>query len=225
LPLGRYFIQEVTAPPFYQISGERHEADLEYPGQIIRISAYDKSAELGTAIKKTGNIEVMAGDVMRYDFSGIANASNVPLSDFYWSDRLPTDAVRARTLVTGTYNGRVYYRVMYKTNYSDYRVLAQNLLSTNNYSFDLAEGILGLMQSETVTDIKLEFGTAPAGFTSVTKPMLVVQTLPNLPSGYQIANHCEVGGVYQGAPQVSTATWITKVVRFGPAPGLPKTGY
>ncbi|MDR1574246.1 MAG: Cys-Gln thioester bond-forming surface protein [Clostridiales Family XIII bacterium] len=222
LPLGRYFITEVTAPPFYQISGERHEAELEYPGQIIRISAYNKSAELGTTIKKTGNIEVMAGDGMRYDFS-LANTSNVPLSDFYLSDRLPTDAARAATLVTGTYSQRLYYRALYKTNYGDYRVLAQNLLSTNNYSFDLTERTLGLMQGETVTDVKLEFGTAPVGFASIAKPMLFVTTLPNLPNGYQIVNRCEVGGIYQGAPQTSTAAWLTKIVRFGP--GLPKTGY
>jgi hypothetical protein len=110
-------------------------------------------------------------------------------------------------------------------NYNDYRVLAQNLLSTNNYSFDLTENVLGLMRGETVTDIKLEFGTVGAGFKSVTNPMLTVRTLPNLPGGYQIINRCEVGGVYQGAPQVSTAAWLTSVVRFGPAPGLPKTGY
>jgi hypothetical protein len=162
---------------------------------------------------------------MRYDFSGIANTSNVPLSDFYWTNRLPTDASRAVTLITGTYNKRVYYRVLYKTNYGDYRVLAQNLLSTNNYSFDLTGNVLGLMQGETVTDIKLEFGTVETGFASITKPMLIVQTLPNLPSSYQIVNRCEVGGVYQGAPQVSTAAWVTRVIRFGPVPSLPKTGY
>jgi hypothetical protein len=223
LPLGRYYISEVTAPPYYQISNERYEAELEYPGQIIRISAYDKSAVLGTAIRKTGNIEVMAGDSMRYDFSGITNASNVPLSDFYWSDRLPTDASRAQMLVTGTYSQRNYYRALYKTNYNDYRVLAQNLLTTNNYSFSL--NVLGLMPGEAVTDVKLEFGTVEAGFASVTKPMITVLTLPNLQNGYQIINRCEVGGVYQGAPQVSTAAWLTKVVRFGPAPSLPKTGY
>jgi hypothetical protein len=225
LPLGRYFITEVTAPPFYQISGERHEAELEYPGQIVRIATYDKSAELGTMIKKTGNIEVLAGDGMRYDFSGIANTSNVPLSDFYWTDRIPTDAARAQMLITGTYNQRLYYRALYKTNHNDYRVLAQNLLSTNNYSFSLAENVLGLMPGEVVTDVRLEFGTVPAGFAGVTKPMITVLTLPNLQSGYQIVNRCEVGGAYQGAPQSSTAAWVTKVVRFGPAPGLPQTGY
>lgn len=224
LPLGRYFIKEVTAPAYYQLSGERMEAELEYAGQIIRLSAYNKSASLGTQIKKTGNVEVLAGDSMRYDIS-LANTSNVPLTNFYWSDRLPTDAVRIQSFTTGTYNQRVYYRVVYKTNYNAWRVLSSNLLSTNNYSFNMTAAALGLMSGETVTEVKLEFGTVAAGFASETKPMITVLTLSSLANGYQIINRCEVGGQYLGAWQTSTAAWITKVIRLQPNPVLPKTGY
>ncbi len=83
---------------------------------------------------------------------------------------------------------------------------------------------LGLMNGEAVTEVKLEFGTVSAGFSSVTKPMITVLTLPTLPNGYQLTNRCEVGGQYQGAPQNSSSAWITKVVRFGSNPTLPKTG-
>jgi uncharacterized repeat protein (TIGR01451 family) len=223
LPLGRYYVQAVTAPPYFQLSGGRLEAAIEYSGQIIRLSAYNKSAELGTEIKKAGNIEVIAGDSMRYDIS-VANTSNVPLSHFYWSDRLPTDAARAQSLTTGTYNQRLYYRILYKTNAGSWRILASNLLTTNNYSYSLAASALGLAAGELVTDIKFEFGTVETGFASVTKPTVTVQTLPGLASGYQITNRCEAGGQYQGAEQVSTAVWVTKVVKFGTSPTLPKTG-
>lgn len=224
LPLGRYFVREVTAPAYYQLSGERMEAEIEYPGQIIKLTAFNQSADLAVAIKKTGNQQVIAGDAMRYDFSGITNSSNVPLENFYWSDRVPTDAARANTIVTGTYSQRLTYRIIYKTNSGDWRVLRENLLTTNNYSFSLTAAALGLMQGEYVTDVRLEFGTVAAGFTSVTKPMLTVNTLPTLPGGYQIVNRCEVGGQYQGTWQQATASWLTTTVKFG-SPTLPKTGY
>jgi uncharacterized repeat protein (TIGR01451 family) len=223
LPLGRYFLKEVAAPQYYQLSGERMEAELAYPGQIVKLSAYNKSASLGAEIKKVGNIEIIAGDSMRYDIT-VKNTSNVPLSNFYWSDRLPTDASRAQLITTGTYNQRLYYRSVYKTDYSGWRLLASNLLSTNNYSFNLSAAALGLMGGETVTNIRYEFGTVAAGFATVIKSTVTVQTLPALASGYQIINRAEVGGQYGGAPQVSTTAWATKVVRFGLVPTLPKTG-
>ncbi|MCL1835659.1 MAG: SpaA isopeptide-forming pilin-related protein [Oscillospiraceae bacterium] len=224
LPLGRYYVTEVTAPQYYQLSGDRMEADLEYPGQIARLSAYNRSAALGIDIRKVGNVEVVAGDSMRYDFT-IANTSNVPLSEFYWQDRLPTDASRVQSITTGTYNQRLYYRVLYKTNYSDWRILASNLLSTNNYSYSLSAAALGLMGGEMVTHVRYEFGTVAAGFASATRPTITVQTLPTLANGYQIINRAEAGGRYGGAPQVSTTAWVTKVVRFSTPPDLPRTGY
>ena len=31
LPLGRYFVTEVSAPAYYQINSEKMEAEIEYP--------------------------------------------------------------------------------------------------------------------------------------------------------------------------------------------------
>ena len=44
LPLGRYKIVEVTAPPYWKISGTAFDETLEYPGQIIKVSDYSKSS-------------------------------------------------------------------------------------------------------------------------------------------------------------------------------------
>jgi uncharacterized surface anchored protein len=224
LPLSRYYVKEVTPPQYYMINPEKLEAELEYTGQIVKLSVYDKSAVLGTSIKKTGNREIISGDSMWYDIF-IENTSNVQLGDFYWSDRLPTDASRVQTLTTGTYNQRLYYRVLYKTQLGGWKTLASNLLTTNNHSFSLTANALGLAQGDAVTEVKLEFGAVQPGFKSVTKPMINVLTLPNLVNGYSIVNRSECGGVYQGAPQYSISSWLTKVIRLGPAPSLPKTGY
>ena len=224
LPLGRYFVTEVSAPKYYQLSSEKMEAEIEYPNQIIKLSAYNKSANLGVTIKKTGNREVQPGQVMSYDFSGIGNTSNVALNSFFWHDRIATDATRAISVTTGTYNARLYYKVTFKTNLSDYRTLASNLLTSNNYSLSLNAATLGLAQGEYVTDVRFEFGTVPSGFASVVKPTMRVQVLGTVSNGYQIINRADVGGQYLNEWQTAKATWVTTVCRFNNNP-LPKTGY
>ena len=224
LPLGRYFVTEVSAPKYYQLSGEKMEAEIEYPNQIIKLSAYNKPAALGVTIKKSGNYEVQSGQTMSYDFSGIANTSNVALNHFFWHDRIPTDATRALSISTGTYNARLYYKVTFKTNLNDYRTLASNLLTSNNYSLSLNAATLRLVQGEYVTDVRFEFGTVPSGFSSVVKPTMRVQVLGTVSNGYQIINRADVGGQYLNEWQTAKTTWVTTVRRFNTTP-LPKTGY
>ena len=224
LPLGRYFVTEVSAPKYYQLSGEKMEAEIEYPSQIIKLSAYNKPAALGVTIKKSGNYEVQSGQTMSYDFSGIANTSNVALNHFFWHDRIPTDATRALSISTGTYNARLYYKVTFKTNLNDYRTLASNLLTSNNYSLSLNAATLRLAQGEYVTDVRFEFGTVPSGFSSVVKPTMRVQVLGTMSNGYQIINRADVGGQYLNEWQTAKTTWVTTVRRFNTTP-LPKTGY
>ena len=224
LPLGRYFVTEVSAPKYYQLCGEKMEAEIEYPSQIIKLSAYNKPASLGVTIKKSGNYEVQSGQTMSYDFSGIANTSNVALNHFFWHDRIPTDATRALSISTGTYNARLYYKVTFKTNLNDYRTLASNLLTSNNYSLSLNATTLRLAQGEYVTDVRFEFGTVPSGFSSVVKPTMRVQVLGTVSNGYQIINRADVGGQYLNEWQTAKTTWVTTVRRFNTTP-LPKTGY
>lgn len=224
LPLGRYFVKEVSAPAYFQLSSEKMEAEIEYPNQIIKLSAYNKPAKMGVTIRKTGNREVQPGQMMSYDFSGIANTSNVALNKFFWHDRIPTDAARAISITTGTYNQRLYYKVTFKTNLNDYRTLASNLLTSNNYSLSLNANTLGLSQGEFVTDVRFEFGTVASGFASVMKPTMRVQVLGTVANGYQIINRADVGGQYLNEWQTAKATWATVVRRFH-NPQLPKTGY
>ena len=221
LPLTRYKIREVTAPAYFQLDPTVHDVTLEYAGQIIKIAAYDKPANLKVTVTKTGNKQLLAGDSMRYDLT-VANNSNVPLENFYLHDRFPTDCATSKTITTGTYNTRLNYQITYKTNYNDYRVLATNLLSTNNYAFDLSA--ISLMQDEVVTDVRLEFGKVPAGFASVVKPTVTIQTSANLANGYQVVNRVDAGGQYMSQWETGRAAWITLIVRLN-EPTLPKTGY
>ena len=224
LPLGRYLIREVSAPAYYQVSAETFDVTLEYAGQIIKLAAYNKPAELGVTLTKTGIKEVLAGSKMSYRFT-IANTSNVDLQNFYFHDKIPYDVTTVSALTTGTYNARLTYRILYKTNYNDYRVLASNLLSTNNYSFGLSG--LQLMAGEVVTDIYFDFGTVPSGFQSVTKPTLMVSVNPRTANKYYVTNRADAGGKFGETWQSANASWITIVRNLTPVrkPLLPKTGY
>ena len=223
LPLTRYKVVEVTAPAYWQVDPTVHDITLEYAGQIIKVSAYDKPSNLGVTITKRGNAEVLAGQTMRYDLT-VANTSNVPLENFYWHDKIPYDVARATTLTTGTYSARLNYRILYKTNYqTTYQVLASNLLTSNNYSFAL--NAIPMQAGEVVTDIYFDFGKVPVGFQSVAGPTLSVIVNGNTVNGYQLINRADVGGQYQGTWQTAQASWVTIVRKYTTTPDLPKTGY
>ena len=224
LPLGRYLIREVSAPAYYRLSAETFDVTLEYAGQIIKLSAYNKPVELGVSITKRGNAQVMAGQSMRYDLT-VANTSNVPLESFFWHDKVPYDTARVTTLTTGTYSARLTYRILYKTNYaSSYQVLASNLLTSNNYSFAL--NAIPMQAGEVITDIYFDFGKVPVSFQSVVSPTLSVMAYANAVNGYQMVNRADVGGKYQGTWQTAQASWVTIIRSLWSAPPtLPKTGY
>lgn len=223
LPLRRYQVKEVTAPAYWQIDPTVHDVTLEYPSQIIKVSSYDKSAQLGVSITKRGNAQVQAGEQMRYTIT-VANTSNVPLEDFFWHDRIPTDVATAMTLTTGTYSTRLTYRILYKTSgNSSYQVLASNLVTTNNYSFSL--GAIPTQAGERVTDVYFDFGKVPVGFQSVASPTLTVCVDGNAANNYTMINRVEAGGKYGGTWETATASWTTIIVNFNTPPKLPKTGY
>ena len=223
LPLTRYQIRDGSAPAYWQVSAQVFDVTLEYAGQIIKLNAYDKTAELGVSITKRGNAAVLAGNQMRYDIT-VANTSNVDLESFYWHDRIPTDVARATTLTTGTYSARLNYRILYKTNYTaNYQVLASNLLTSNNYSFAL--NAIPMQAGEVITDIYFDFGKVPVGFQSVSNPTLSVMVNGNAVNGYYMTNRADVGGKYLGTWQTANASWVTIIQRYGTTLTLPKTGY
>ncbi len=229
IPLGRYFVQEVKAPAFYKINSQKVEVKLKVEGDVVQIEMYDDAANIKTSIQKTGVQTVNAGTNMLYNFYNIANRSNAALDNFFWHDRIPTDAVRAGSITTGTYNARVWYKINYKTNKNDYRLLADNLLSTNNYSFRIDSSSLRLAADEYVTDFRYEFGTVPAGFRLTEKATLYIYVPACMGNGYKIINRADAGGSYQGEWDSSITSWTTTIYRPTvptlSIPKLPQTGY
>ena len=223
LPLSRYTIREVKSPDHYGINEDVLTAYLEYEGQILRFEVTNKSLSTGVSISKTGPKEVVSGQPVRYTFSGIANTSNVRLDSFYWRDTLPAQ-VRLEQVVTGTYNFPGTYKIVYKVNGTgDYRTLADNLSTSQNYTLAASSVALGLAANERVTEIMFVFGQAPAGFAQVEAPVVHCTAINGLAAGSSFVNVADVGGVYNGQWVQAVTRWVTTV--YGKPEPLPRTGY
>ena len=223
LPLSRYTIREVKAPANYGANETELTAYLEHEGQIVKFEVTNKSLTTGVSITKTGPKEIMAGQPVRYTFSGIANSSNVRLDNFYWRDTLPAE-VRLDTVVTGTYNFPGTYKITYRVNGGEYRTLADNLSTSKNYTLAASATALGLASNERVTEVMFIFGQAPAGFAQVEKPYLHCTAVANLAST-SFVNVADVGGVYNGQWVQAVSRWVTTVYSKPVIPTLPRTGY
>lgn len=223
LPLSRYTIREVRSPSFYSANPTAMTAYLEHEGQIVTFEVTNASANTGVAISKTGPKEIVAGQMLRYVFSGIANTGNTTLTSFYWRDSIPAQ-VTLNKIVTGTYNAAGSYKIVYKVNGTgDYRTLADNLSTAINYTLDTRAVTLGLAADEKITEIMFVFGQAPAGFAQVETPMLYCTAASNLAGGSAFVNVADAGGIYSGQWVQAVARWTTAV--YGSTPMLPKTGY
>ena len=223
LPLSRYIIREVRSPAFYSANPTVMTAYLDHEGQIVTFEVTNASVNTGVAIKKTGPKEIVAGQMLRYVFSGIANTGNTTLTSFYWRDSIPAQ-VTLNKVVTGTYNTVGSYKIVYKVNGTgDYRTLADNLSTAINYTLDTRAVTLGLAANEKITEIMLVFGQAPAGFAQVETPMLYCTAASNLTGGSAFVNVADAGGIYSGQWVQAVARWTTAI--YGSTPVLPKTGY
>ena len=225
LPLARYKIVESKAAEFYGLDKTPIEVEIEYAGQIVKVSMTNKSLSTNVSIKKTGYVEVMPGQLVRYNFTGIANNSTTALESFYWRDTLPVKAVRLQTIYTGTWNTPGNYKIVYRTNLSGdtWRTLADNLSTSKNHVLDASTAALGLAANEYVTEFMAAFGIVPANFRQVEAPRVDCKALAKLTGGTQFVNQADAGGVYNGQWIMATSRWVTRV--YAPGKPLPRTGY
>ena len=225
LPLGRYKIVESKAADFYGLDKTPIEVEIEFEGQIVKTAMTNKSLYTNVSIQKTGYVEVMPGQSIRYDFSNIANNSTTSLTSFFWRDTLPTQAMRLDKIVTGTYNVPGNYKIVYQTNLSNgaWRTLADNLSTQQNYVLDASPAALGLAANECVTQFMVSFGVVPSNFRQVEAPQVTCTVLSGLTGGTKFTNTADVGGVHDGQWIMAVSRWVTTV--YKPSQPLPRTGY
>ena len=224
LPMSRYTIREIKAPANYSINPTVMTAYLEFNGQIVTFEVQNTSVSTGVSIKKTGPVQAVPGQPIRYVFSQIKNSSNVALDSFYWRDQLPAQVMLSK-IVTGSYNQPLSYKVVYKTNLSgDYRTLADNLSTSKVYVLDARPAVLGLAANERVTEVMFVFGNVKAGFAQVETPYIYATARSGLANNSGIVNVADVGGLYNGQWIQAVSRWLTTVYTKTTVK-LPKTGY
>ena len=224
LPLSRYTVREIKAPANYSINPTVMTAYLEFNGQIVTFEVQNTSVSTGVSIKKTGPVQAVPGQPIRYVFSDIKNTSSVALESFYWRDQLPAQVTLSK-IVTGSYNQPLSYKVVYKTNLSgDYRTLADNLSTSKVYVLDARPAVLGLAANERVTEVMFVFGNVKAGFAQVETPYIYATARSGLANNSGIVNVADVGGLYNGQWIQAVSRWLTTVYTKTTVK-LPKTGY
>lgn len=226
LPLGRYVIKETKAPNYYIADNTEINAEIEFSGQIVRLEVLNKSCYTNVSVTKRGYNQIVPGQEVRYTFTNIKNNSTVPLNSFYWRDTLPVNAARLEKIITGTWNQRLSYKIVYKTNLNGtYRTLADNLSTAENRVIFASPAALGLASNEYVTEIMFVFGTVKSGFAQVETPYIYCRALSHLSHEYRFANKTDVGGLWNGQWIMGNDSFVTVVYGKKTTKVLPRTGY
>ena len=135
--------------------------------------------------------------------------------------------MRLDKIVTGTYNVRGNYKIVYRTNLSGstYRTLADNLSTQVNKVIDASPAALRLASNEYVTEFTVMFGVVPAGFRMVEPAQVYGVVQAGLASNAQFVNNADVGGVCNGQWIMAVDRWVTTVYAPAKPKTLPRTGY
>ena len=222
---GKYTLKEVESPDYYILTDEIFEAEIVKHQEIVDVEAENDNVDIDIEVNKEGFKETQSKDSIYYDFSNIHNKSNIALDNFTWSDSLPTNALRANKIYTGTWNEDLKYSVWYKTNLSDDYIMLKDGLSTlvnNEVKFTDAT----LQEGEFITDFEFRFGTVKADFREVEQPRLYCDMLDNLPNGFIFVNHTKVSGNYKDIYVEDKDDWttITYYKEIETTKKLPRTG-
>ena len=183
LPLGRYKIVESKAADFYGLDQNAHRGGDRVCGPD-RQGGHDQQEPCipTSAIKKTGYVEVMPGQQIRYDFQRhrqqlhhqpylvTTGATPCPPRRCGWTRSSP-----APTTLPGN------YKVVYKTNLNAPTTgpCTDNLSTQQNYVLDASPAALGLASNEVCHRVygrvrrrarQLPAGGDPAGRTAMWSP-------------------------------------------------------
>ena len=222
---GKYYLKEVdSGSPYYLINSDIFEAEIKEHKEIVDVNVEDDSVDIEVEVEKKGFVETQSKDSIYYNFKNIKNNSNVALENFTWQDTLPTQALRADKIYTGTWNEDLEYSIWYKTNKNDYKMLVDGLSTqvNNEISFKDAD----LVEDEYITEYQFRFGTVKVGFSEIEAPILYCDMLDNLENGFKFTNYTKVFGNYEDKYVEDTDEWttVTYFKEIETTQKLPRTG-
>ena len=222
---GQYTVLEKSSGSIYYLLNENeYKVEIKEHKEIVPLTITNKSVEISVSVEKTGYIETQKNDTIKYDFSNIANNSNIYLDNFKWKDYLPTDYIRLNEIVTGTWDQDIIYSITYKTNLNnEERILAENLNSKENYKIDCTN--IGLQDGEYITEYCFNFGRVDIGFKEEIAPSIFCKVLDTVENKDKFTNKTETFGEYEDLTDKDEDEWTTVVYEKDiHAKKLPKTG-
>lgn len=223
---GNYYLKELeTGSNYYLLNEDTFEFEIAKNGETIKKTIKNEPVDITVDVDKVGTTEIKPSEDVNYEFSNVANNSNVYLDNFKWFDYIPTDYIRLQKMTTGTWNQELTYKVYYKTNKSDDYVLFKENLNTNeNYDLDFTQ--IPLADDEYITETMFDFGKVEKGFRESTKPTMNCKSFDTLKDNDTFTNHTKSIGTYFGVTAEADSKWttITHIPEEKHEEILPKTG-
>lgn len=190
-----YYLKEISTDPYYVINKDLVEFKFEENGQVVELNIENDNVNLVVDVEKEGPTQAKQGEIITYDFNHIGNFSNVDLEDFIWGDKLPRQ-VRLQSVVTGTWNEELEYKIEYITNKNtNWKQIGDKYLTTENYNVDFNS--LELENDEYVTEYRFLFGKVKSNFQEIEKPKATVKVNENLANNKIFVNNTYVNGTYE----------------------------
>ena len=113
---GNYYLKELeTGSNYYLLNEDTFEFEIAKNGETIKKTIKNEPVDITVDVDKVGTTEIKPSEDVNYEFSNVANNSNVYLDNFKWFDYIPTDYIRLQKMTTGTWNQELTYKVYYKT--------------------------------------------------------------------------------------------------------------
>ena len=222
---GQYTVKEKSSGSIYYLLNENeYKIEIKEHKETVPVIIKNKSVEISVDVEKTGYIETQKNDIIKYDFSNIANTSNIYLDTFKWKDYLPTDYIRLNEIITGTWNQEITYSITYKTNLNkEERILANNLSSKENHKIDCTD--IGLQNGEYITEYCFNLGRVDIGFKEEITPSIFCKVLDTVENKDIFTNKTETTGEYEDLIDTDEDEWTTAVYEKDVhSKKLPKTG-
>lgn len=223
---GKYYLKELeTGSNYYLLNEDTFEFEIVNNEETIKKTIENEPTDITVDVDKIGTIEIKPGEDVNYEFSNIANNSNVYLDNFKWFDYIPTDYIQLQKMTTGTWNQELIYKVYYKTNKTDdYVLFKENLKTTENYDLDFTT--IEFADDEYIVEIMFDFGKVDIGFKEDTKPTMNCKSFDTLKENDTFTNHTKTIGTYFEVTAEADSKWttITHVPEKPHEPVLPRTG-
>lgn len=238
LPLGSYYVKEISAPAGYLVNKEAQKFEFTYAGdaeEIVRLELgiADQPNDVRLEVQKSTITDTKPGRTYLYTIDRVRNTGNCIVNEFALTDTLP-DKVELVELNTGTFDGlkdSTVYSIWYKTNQnSEFRLWKEKIPSNTNVK--LAVSDLNLASKERITVFQYRFGDVKKGFKELETPQYSVKVMDSASNGEELVNVVELTGSKLGTDYRAESRTLTKVHRdrkhHGSSPAssvqAPKTG-